>query len=75
MLDTAGQEEFSSMRELYMRDGDCFIIVYDITQPSTLATAQHIYNWTLRVKDTDQIPAVSVLQLWASLLNIYQELN
>lgn len=31
MLDTAGQEEYSAMREQYMRTGEGFLLVYSIT--------------------------------------------
>ncbi|KAF8243942.1 hypothetical protein K440DRAFT_30706 [Wilcoxina mikolae CBS 423.85] len=31
VLDTAGQEEYSSMREQYMRTGEGFLLVYSIT--------------------------------------------
>jgi len=31
ILDTAGQEEYSSLREQYIRTGDCFFLVYSIT--------------------------------------------
>ncbi|PRP89684.1 hypothetical protein PROFUN_00026 [Planoprotostelium fungivorum] len=30
ILDTAGQEEYSSLREQYIRTGDCFFLVYSI---------------------------------------------
>jgi len=30
VLDTAGQDEFSAMREQYMRTGDGFLIVYSV---------------------------------------------
>ncbi|CAI4232853.1 unnamed protein product [Auanema sp. JU1783] len=31
VLDTAGQEEFSTMREQYLRSGNGFLIVYAVT--------------------------------------------
>ena len=31
LLDTAGQEEYSTMRDQYMRTGEGFLVVYDIT--------------------------------------------
>jgi len=31
VLDTAGQEEFSAMREQYMRSGMGFLLVYSVT--------------------------------------------
>jgi GTPase SAR1 family protein len=35
VLDTAGQEEFSAMREQYMRSGEGFLLVYSVTDRST----------------------------------------
>lgn len=31
VLDTAGQEEFSAMREQYMRTGEGFLLVFSVT--------------------------------------------
>lgn len=31
VLDTAGQEEFSAMREQYMRSGEGFLMVFSVT--------------------------------------------
>ena len=34
ILDTAGQEEFSAMREQYMRTGEGFLLVFSVTDKS-----------------------------------------
>lgn len=34
VLDTAGQEEFSAMREQYMRSGEGFLLVFSVTDES-----------------------------------------
>eukprot|EP01126_Amoeba_proteus_P016324 TRINITY_DN1753_c0_g1_i19.p1 TRINITY_DN1753_c0_g1~~TRINITY_DN1753_c0_g1_i19.p1 ORF type:complete len:222 (-),score=37.11 TRINITY_DN1753_c0_g1_i19:235-900(-) len=36
ILDTAGQETFAAMRELYMRNGEGFALVYSVTDPRSL---------------------------------------
>lgn len=58
VLDTAGQEEFSAMREEYMRTGQAFLIVYSITDEQSFQEALQIYDFTLRMKGVDKIPAV-----------------
>eukprot|EP01084_Bolivina_argentea_P056829 103936_1 len=35
ILDTAGQEEFSSMQDQWMREGKGFLLVYSITSTAT----------------------------------------
>ena len=37
VLDTAGQEEFSAMREQYMRSGEGFLLVYSVTDRNRCA--------------------------------------
>ena len=37
VLDTAGQEEFSAMREQYMRSGEGFLLVFSVTDRSRWA--------------------------------------
>lgn len=60
ILDTAGQEEYSSMRDMYMRSGQAFVIMYDMTNISSFEDAAQMYHWIQRIKDTDAIPAVIV---------------
>ncbi|XP_054165947.1 ras-related protein M-Ras-like [Oppia nitens] len=56
VLDTAGQEEFSAMREQYMRKGDAFLLVYSVTDIQSFANIRHFFTQILRVKDRDQYP-------------------
>lgn len=51
MLDTAGQEEFSAMREQYMRKGDGFLIVYSVTDKQSYENIPNFHTQILRVKD------------------------
>eukprot|EP00730_Choanoeca_flexa_P004002 TRINITY_DN11564_c0_g1_i2.p1 TRINITY_DN11564_c0_g1~~TRINITY_DN11564_c0_g1_i2.p1 ORF type:complete len:837 (+),score=204.49 TRINITY_DN11564_c0_g1_i2:103-2613(+) len=60
ILDTAGQEEYSSMRDQYVHSGDVFLVVYDITSRASFQEAVNIYSWIQRVRDIDQPPMVLV---------------
>ncbi|XP_065920805.1 circularly permutated Ras protein 1-like [Dysidea avara] len=60
ILDTAGQEEYSAMRDQYMRTGQCFLLVYSITDRQSFTEAETMYNFTTRIKDTDNVPAILV---------------
>mmetsp|Transcript_66277 Transcript_66277/g.205215 ORF Transcript_66277/g.205215 Transcript_66277/m.205215 type:complete len:191 (+) Transcript_66277:39-611(+) len=60
ILDTAGQEEFSAMRDQYMRTGQGFLLVYQITQMSSFEEIVKFRNQILRVKDADQVPMILV---------------
>ncbi|KAI6215478.1 hypothetical protein M3Y94_00389400 [Aphelenchoides besseyi] len=60
VLDTAGQEEFSAMREQYMRNGHGFMLVYSVTDPSSFESARELYRQVLRVKDSEEYPVLLV---------------
>jgi Ras-related protein M-Ras len=60
VLDTAGQEEFSAMREQYMRTGDGFLIVYSVTDRASYDHVPEFQNLILRVKDERAFPALLV---------------
>eukprot|EP01102_Stenamoeba_stenopodia_P019634 TRINITY_DN7464_c0_g1_i1.p1 TRINITY_DN7464_c0_g1~~TRINITY_DN7464_c0_g1_i1.p1 ORF type:complete len:203 (+),score=43.69 TRINITY_DN7464_c0_g1_i1:253-861(+) len=51
ILDTAGSDLFTAMRDLYMKNGDGFALVYDVTQPMTFTALRSVYDQMLRVKD------------------------
>ncbi|TID31131.1 hypothetical protein CANINC_000283 [Pichia inconspicua] len=50
ILDTAGQEEYSSMRDLYMKTGEGFLLVFSLTDRQTFEEITTFYNQIQRVK-------------------------
>lgn len=60
ILDTAGQEEYSAMREQYMRTGEGFLLVYSITSETSFEELMTYYQQIQRVKDSDYVPIVIV---------------
>ncbi|XP_054758753.2 circularly permutated Ras protein 1-like isoform X1 [Lytechinus pictus] len=60
LLDTAGQEEYSAMRDQYMRTCEGLAIVYSITDLVSFEEAIKIYQFGLRIKGDDHIPAVLI---------------
>ncbi|EIE79843.1 hypothetical protein G6F46_006460 [Rhizopus delemar] len=60
VLDTAGQEEYSAMREQYMRNGEGFLLVYSITSRMSFDEISTFYQQICRVKDRDYFPMVLV---------------
>ncbi|CAG8514736.1 5323_t:CDS:2 [Paraglomus occultum] len=60
VLDTAGQEEYSAMREQYMRTGEGFLLVYSITSRNSFEEITAFHQQILRVKDKDYFPIIVV---------------
>jgi len=58
ILDTAGQEEYSAMRDQYMRTGQGFICTYSITSRQSYDEIHEFREQILRVKDADKVPIV-----------------
>ncbi|XP_049850290.1 GTPase HRas-like isoform X2 [Schistocerca gregaria] len=60
ILDTAGQETFSAMRELYMKNGEGFVLVYSITSQRSLDDLEPIRDGIYRHKANSYVPMVLV---------------
>ncbi|KAJ1656179.1 RAS1 protein [Dispira simplex] len=60
VLDTAGQEEYSAMREQYMRTGEGFLLVYSITSRNSFEEITTFQQQILRVKDKDYFPIIVI---------------
>jgi len=60
ILDTAGPEEYSSLRDEYIRGGQGFLLVYSITDPTGFSQMSTFHEQVLRVKDAEWLPEVLV---------------
>lgn len=60
VLDTAGQEEYSAMREQYMRTGEGFLLVYSVNSRNSFGELMTYFQEILRIKGTEYIPIVIV---------------
>ncbi|OZC05577.1 Ras family protein, partial [Onchocerca flexuosa] len=60
ILDTAGTEQFASMRDLYIKNGQGFVVVYSITSQQTFHDIKTMREQIIRVKGTDQVPILLV---------------
>ena len=60
ILDTAGTEQFSAMRDLYMRNGQGFALVYSITSRASFEELAQLRYQILVVKDAFHVPMVLV---------------
>lgn len=60
ILDTAGTEQFASMRDLYIRNGQGFVIVYSVTSKQSHQDVVVLREQIIRVKGTENVPMVLV---------------
>lgn len=60
ILDTAGQVEFTAMRDQYMRCGEGFIICYSVTDRHSFQEAIEYRKLISRVRLNEEIPLVLV---------------
>nr|XP_019568080.1 PREDICTED: GTPase HRas-like [Rhinolophus sinicus] len=60
ILDTAGQEEYSAMRDQYMRTGEGFLCVFAINNSKSFEDIHQYRAQIWQVKDSDDVPMVLV---------------
>ncbi|OQR85605.1 ras protein let-60 [Achlya hypogyna] len=60
ILDTAGQEEYTTMQDQWMREGKGFLLVYSITSRTTFDEIKTFKDKILRAKDTNRVSMVLV---------------
>lgn len=52
VLDTAGQEEYTALRDQWIRDGEGFVLVYSITSRNSYDRIPKFYKQVQRVKES-----------------------
>jgi len=60
ILDTAGTEQFTAMRELYMKQGQGFLLVFSICNMNSFYELSELREQIIRIKDDDDVPLVLV---------------
>ena len=60
ILDTAGQEEYSSMQDQWFRQGQGFLVVYSIVNRKSFGEVAVLRQKIERIKDSKEIPMVLV---------------
>jgi len=60
ILDTAGTEQFASMRDLYIKNGQGFVVVYSLTNHQTFQDIKPMRDQIVRVKGTERVPILLV---------------
>lgn len=52
VLDTAGQEEYTALRDQWIRDGEGFVLVYSIASRSSFTRIKRFHHQIQRVKES-----------------------
>ena len=58
VLDTAGQEEFDSQREGYVRTADGFLLAFSVTERASFDRLHKFYGQIMKVKDREDYPLI-----------------
>ena len=59
ILDTAGQEEYSAMRDQSINEGEGFLFVFDVNNPESLNTFAEWRELIKRVKEKEKVSSES----------------
>ncbi|KAG0050973.1 Ras GTPase ras2 [Linnemannia elongata] len=60
VLDMFSQEESTAFRDMCIRDGEGFLLMYSITARSTFDTIRRFYDKIVRLKDSKKVPMILV---------------
>ncbi|KAJ6241534.1 ras-like protein [Anaeramoeba flamelloides] len=60
IIDTAGQEEYRSVRDKYIRIGEAFLLVFSIISRASYTEARNLHEAIRRAKNFQAVPVVTV---------------
>ena len=60
IIDTAGQEEYRSVRDKYIRIGEAFLLVFSIISRASYTEARNLHEAIRRAKNFQKVPVVTV---------------
>eukprot|EP01126_Amoeba_proteus_P015606 TRINITY_DN1704_c0_g1_i10.p1 TRINITY_DN1704_c0_g1~~TRINITY_DN1704_c0_g1_i10.p1 ORF type:complete len:188 (-),score=44.94 TRINITY_DN1704_c0_g1_i10:125-688(-) len=56
ILDTAGTDQFTEMRDLYVKNGQGFVLVFSLVVKETLSFLEGVREQIVKIKDTEDVP-------------------
>lgn len=60
ILDTAGQQEFNSMQDHWIQNGQGFLLCYDVTCRASFVEIEALFDKIYRTKQSDSVPIILV---------------
>lgn len=69
VLDTAGQEEYTALRDQWIRDGEGFVLVYSITSRASFSRIRKFHSQIQRVKDASATSSPTASYLSSPVLS------
>lgn len=72
IIDTAGQEEFSALKDSYIRQGEAFVLVFSLTSKTSWLDLPPLRDSIYRILDKEKSDYVSIL-LCANKKDLEQE--
>ena len=68
ILDTAGQEDYASLRDRFMRNAEGFLVVFSIINRASFEEVKTFHGQILRAKDAERVPMVLVRAMCGSIV-------
>jgi len=60
IVDTAGTEQFAAMRDLYIKTGHGFMLVFSLVMQTTITDVSKMQSQIVKVKDSQDVPMILV---------------
>ncbi len=58
IIDTAGQQEYTALRDQHLKDGKEFLLVFALNDRNTFEEVKQLREQILKLKDTKKVPVV-----------------